>query len=292
MKTWKCTVCGYSQESESPPEKCPVCGADKNEFIEITKKGGQEESKLAAAGVEKIWKCTVCGYIQKSAEPPDECPVCGADRSQFIEIFQEDSDKESGKEPDPVETKPVETKPAETKSAETKPVAEKSEAEPDTKEMAEPDGRPAYLDVYDKVTELMTEHHIHPISVHIPNGVLPLSVIFVILAVVFRVLSLDLPAFYSLIYVLLAMPLVLFSGYNDWKKIYGGSLTRVFYTKMICGAAVFLIALVLVIWRAVDPDVATSPERWPYLLIHLLMLGAAGIAGHLGGKLVFGKRDA
>lgn len=29
---WRCTVCGYEQEGEQPPEKCPVCGAGKELF--------------------------------------------------------------------------------------------------------------------------------------------------------------------------------------------------------------------------------------------------------------------
>lgn len=32
----------------------------------------------------KQWQCTVCGYIHEGPEPPDHCPVCGADRSKFI----------------------------------------------------------------------------------------------------------------------------------------------------------------------------------------------------------------
>ncbi len=31
----------------------------------------------------KAWRCTVCGYIHREGEPPDECPVCGAPRSDF-----------------------------------------------------------------------------------------------------------------------------------------------------------------------------------------------------------------
>lgn len=34
MKTWVCLVCGYVHDGENPPETCPVCGADKSEFIE------------------------------------------------------------------------------------------------------------------------------------------------------------------------------------------------------------------------------------------------------------------
>ena len=35
------------------------------------------------------WKCTVCGYVHEGAEPPESCPVCGADRSKFIPLEQE-----------------------------------------------------------------------------------------------------------------------------------------------------------------------------------------------------------
>lgn len=33
---------------------------------------------------EKQWKCTVCGYLHNGKEPPDVCPVCGANKWQFI----------------------------------------------------------------------------------------------------------------------------------------------------------------------------------------------------------------
>lgn len=32
------------------------------------------------------WRCTVCGYIHEGAQPPEVCPVCGADRSLFVPI--------------------------------------------------------------------------------------------------------------------------------------------------------------------------------------------------------------
>ena len=35
MKKWKCTICGYIHSGEEPPEKCPVCGADRDKFIEV-----------------------------------------------------------------------------------------------------------------------------------------------------------------------------------------------------------------------------------------------------------------
>lgn len=35
MKKFRCTVCGYVHEDDTPPEKCPQCGAPKEKFIEI-----------------------------------------------------------------------------------------------------------------------------------------------------------------------------------------------------------------------------------------------------------------
>ena len=33
----------------------------------------------------KRWKCTECGYIHTGTQPPDVCPICGADRGKFVE---------------------------------------------------------------------------------------------------------------------------------------------------------------------------------------------------------------
>ncbi|MBD3232890.1 MAG: rubredoxin [candidate division Zixibacteria bacterium] len=32
MKRWRCTVCGYEESGEFPPEICPVCGAPADAF--------------------------------------------------------------------------------------------------------------------------------------------------------------------------------------------------------------------------------------------------------------------
>lgn len=32
------------------------------------------------------WMCTVCGYIHEGEEPPEECPLCGAPKSQFKKV--------------------------------------------------------------------------------------------------------------------------------------------------------------------------------------------------------------
>ena len=215
----------------------------------------------------KKWKCSVCGYVHTGDEPPEKCPVCGADKSKFVEYVPEDTTE---------------------KKEESKPEPKTETGAPVWKQT----GKQNISHVYTVATDLMVKNHLHPISVHIPNGVLPVAVVFAILAMVFQSVYLDKAAFYNLIFVLLSMPVVLFAGYLDWKKKFDGNMTPLFFTKMICGATVFFLSLVLVLWRIVDPDVAMSDSsaRIPFLLFHVLLLVAAAIAGHLGGKLVFNNK--
>lgn len=37
----------------------------------------------------KAWRCVICGYVHRGDEPPNECPVCGAPRSDFEESPEE-----------------------------------------------------------------------------------------------------------------------------------------------------------------------------------------------------------
>ena len=42
MRKWLCTVCNYVHEGDEPPEKCPVCGAGPEMFVELTEEAGKE----------------------------------------------------------------------------------------------------------------------------------------------------------------------------------------------------------------------------------------------------------
>jgi len=197
----------------------------------------------------KKWKCTVCGYIHHGEEPPEKCPVCNAPKEKFVEIEDESNNVEM----------PV-------RGETDKPVSR-----------------------IDALFILMSKHHVHPMSVHIPNGVGPVSVIFVVLAVVFNFTDLTQAAFYNLFFIVLTMPLVLFSGYVEWQKKYNGAVTKYFLTKILCGAVVLSAAIVLVIWYIIDPEVtgAISAKRWGFVFVNFIMLAGIGVAGFIGGKLVF-----
>jgi uncharacterized membrane protein len=226
----------------------------------------------------KKWKCLVCGYVHTGDEPPEKCPVCGADRSKFVELVEESTqqDEPDRKTPsDPTAQQPV---------SEPATAASFDQPEKDAPEAAQT----AFQKYYALITGLMVKYHAHPISVHVPNGVLPVAILFLVLSMLFQAAGLEAASFYNMILVVLVMPKVLFSGYVDWKNRLGGKLTNLILTKMICGATVFLLGLFLVVWRWMDPMVAleSSPSRLIYLFLHLVILVAAILAGYLGGKLI------
>ena len=130
------------------------------------------------------------------------------------------------------------------------------------------------------------EHHAHPIAVHIPNGVLPVTVVMVLLAGLFDWPAIGKAGVYNMGFIFLSMPLVLLNGYLTWQFKFGGNMTDLFKGKIVCGAIVFLLSLILFAWGLVSPNAAQDPAGM-YLLLHLVLLVAAGAAGWLGGKLVF-----
>lgn len=50
IKKWKCIICGVVFEGTKPPEFCPVCGASKDQFIEIT----ENKNLFKSENAEKI----------------------------------------------------------------------------------------------------------------------------------------------------------------------------------------------------------------------------------------------
>ena len=214
----------------------------------------------------KKWECTVCGYIHEGDEPPDECPVCAADKSMFVEVVEQAAAAE----------------PAATAEPAASPAAP---AQPAGKQ-----GLPATLLAF--ATTQILRHHLHPIMVHTPNGIVPMAVIFLFIAALYTAPLFDIAALYSLVFVLIAMPAVLATGYIVWQERYRGALTSIFKLKIGASIVATVSLVILLIWRALQPAVLTTPStgRWFFLILAVIMVGAVGLAGHMGGKLVFGNR--
>ncbi len=264
MANWECGVCGYIHKEDAPPDLCPVCEAPKKMFKEMVEGKQKDDAAAPISPQGRRWRCLVCGYIHDGNEPPDSCPVCGAPKNQFVEI-----DAEGKKIGEAVGSVVVST----TATGKEKPVKAKR----------------SFIDF---VGDLILKLHLHPITVHFPNGILPAVVAFLAIAVYFNIVSLELAAYYNLIFVLLMLPLVLLTGFVEWQKRYKGIKSLIFITKILCSLVVLAATNILVFWRVIDPTVLAvdSPSRFVYLGIAAGLLAAAGLAGHLGGKLVFGSR--
>jgi flavin reductase (DIM6/NTAB) family NADH-FMN oxidoreductase RutF len=83
MKKWRCTVCNYVHEGDTPPDKCPICGVGPDKF---------ELIDAAETKNEKKWRCTVCNYIHVGDTPPDKCPICGVGPDKFVLVEESPGD--------------------------------------------------------------------------------------------------------------------------------------------------------------------------------------------------------
>ncbi len=272
MTNWECSVCGYVHKEAEPPEKCPVCEAP-TQMFKNDAEVKQEPEKIAGAKqdvvepeavVEKRWRCTICGYVHTGDEPPEKCPICDAPKKMFVEI---DSDGKALEE-----LKIEEVDPAISLGSES--------------------GKKQSSSLFDKFANFTLKHHLHPVTVHFPNGILPAVVLFLILSVYFNIVTLETAAYYNLIFVLLMLPIVLLTGFIEWQKRYKGIKSAIFITKILCSLIILGAVNILVFWRLLDPGVVAegSPWKFIYLGIAAGMLCVVGLAGYLGGKLVFASR--
>jgi hypothetical protein len=219
----------------------------------------------------KKWQCSVCKYIHEGDDPPEKCPVCGVPASKFILL--EDAEPKTEKVSEAEEKTPPPVEP------------EKTETDPELESTPEPAPEPDTL--YGKVTALMLKHHAHPVTVHTPNGILPAAAVLFVLAWLFDSSLLVKAGFINLVFVILALPIVLFSGILEWKNKYMGAMSDIFKIKILAAAITTTACAVSVIWYLADPLVLESSKAWVFILLNLVMLGGAGVAGHIGGKLVF-----
>ena len=212
----------------------------------------------------KKWECMVCGTIHDGEEPPEKCPACGAGRDKFVEITDSiDAAAETGQDTDSQVRESV---------------------EPDTATQSQSSNA-----LIEMVSGLIIKNHLHPISVHTPNGIVPIAVVFLVLSIVAKYPILDSAAYFNMIAAMLVMPVVLLSGIVAWQKKYNGAITTVFQIKIAAGFIATSSLFLLVAWRTIQPDILSSGSagRWLFMLLAFILLGSVGIAGHLGGQLVF-----
>jgi len=213
----------------------------------------------------KKWQCSVCKYIHTGDESPEKCPVCGVSGDKFV-LLEGDS------APD-------------TSTNESKPDAPRNETDTqDASTLGKWDRAKVYME---QAADLMVKHHAHPMSVHLPNGVIPVVAILVVLAWFSGSDMMLKVGFINLIFVLIGLPIVGLTGFLEWKKKYNQAQTNIFKIKIAAASVAAICCITSIIWYLVNPEVLGSSGAWIFVMINLLMLAGAGVAGHIGGKLVF-----
>ena len=76
VKSWKCDVCGYIHQGDSPPGSCPICGVGAELFMPFIITPAKPQTASA-------WRCTICDYVHEGDSPPERCPLCGAGPELF-----------------------------------------------------------------------------------------------------------------------------------------------------------------------------------------------------------------
>ncbi len=210
----------------------------------------------------KVWQCSVCKYIHRGDKPPEKCPICGVPASKFVEIDEASI---------PEKISPQ----------------KKSESGRLKKDRMQVPVPAVEETGFEKIKLLLVHHHAHPVLVHTPNGILPVAVILYLAAWIFDYDLLSRVAFVNLIFVVAALPLVIFTGILEWKKKYNGAMTMMFKLKILAAILTTVSCVISFAWYFINPQVLSSPNVWIFIFINIIMLAAAGIAGHIGGKLVF-----
>jgi uncharacterized membrane protein len=87
MKKWKCLVCGYVHEGDEPPAKCPVCGAPKSSFIDISEPEPEKPEPVTAVETETVDQPAVSEPSTSAETPIFQEPVSPFADSKYLKLY-------------------------------------------------------------------------------------------------------------------------------------------------------------------------------------------------------------
>ncbi len=134
----------------------------------------------------------------------------------------------------------------------------------------------------------------HAIAAHFSNGLIPVAVLYLMLAIPTGNVYFEHTVEHLIVIVLMAIPVSFFSGIHDWKKKYRAAKAPIFIKKIRLSGLLFLLTASAVALRLSIPDVMqrTGLEHWLYVVILFSMLPVVALLGHYGGKLSAQSRQA
>jgi uncharacterized membrane protein len=143
-------------------------------------------------------------------------------------------------------------------------------------------GRPTVIDfIYSTLNALGYHHPIHPVSTHIPMGMVIGGFLFAAVSLKWK--TLDKTAYYCLVLALVNVPLAIIFGFLDWQHFYNGMANPYITAKIVLASGLaILLALYVVLHRK-----GTVNNNILMVLYFLSFLTVVGL-GYCGGQLVFG----
>ncbi len=141
--------------------------------------------------------------------------------------------------------------------------------------------------------EMKKTFMLHAIAAHFSNGLIPVAVLYLLLAIPGGNVFFEHTVKHIIIITLLAIPVSFASGIHDWKTKYRGAKAPVFMKKIRLSIILFVLCFAGGL-RLALPDVMAEAGilRWLYIGILLSMLPVVTLLGHYGGKLASQPRPA
>ncbi len=159
-------------------------------------------------------------------------------------------------------------------------------------ELVQPDGSAEEAKgISGLVREMIDSVIPHAVFSHFPNALIPTTVLFAGLFLLFGGEAFETTAFYLLIVSVLSVPPTLATGLYDWKNSFNGEAAPIFRKKIILASLLLICGLIAAVWRWQVPDLLAAGgwAAWSFLGLLALMLGCVTLLGHYGGRLVFAK---
>lgn len=83
-KIWRCTVCGYLHEGETPPVVCPVCHADASKFVLVTAEPEADQPPAQPPGLLREMLDTLVPHAISAHFPNALIPVVALFLGLFV----------------------------------------------------------------------------------------------------------------------------------------------------------------------------------------------------------------
>lgn len=135
---------------------------------------------------------------------------------------------------------------------------------------------------------------LHAVAAHFSNGLVPIAVLFLVLAFVSGDPFVDRTVLHLLLVVIVAAPVSLVSGILDWRRKFHGRTAPIFTRKIILSVVLLLLTAASIALRLTQPELIREQGLffWLYAACIALMFGAVFLLGHYGAKLATMVRHA